>query len=55
VDANANDATLLTSLFSCLRLIMRVFYSLNSQELPEVFEDAMDAWMGQFHKYLASY
>ena len=53
MDANANDATLLTSLFSCLRLIMRVFYSLNSQELPEVFEDAMDAWMGQFHKYLA--
>ena len=36
-----------------MRLICRVFYSLNSQELPEVFEDNMDAWMGEFHNYLA--
>ena len=29
-----------------------IFFSLNSQELPEVFEDNMDAWMGEFHKFL---
>ena len=39
-------------LLQCMRLICRIFYSLNSQELPEVFEDAMAEWMGTFHKLL---
>jgi exportin-2 (importin alpha re-exporter) len=53
ITANAGNPELLHSLFACLRLICRIFYSLNSQELPEVFEDNMDAWMGEFHVYLA--
>ena len=53
IQANAGDVALLKSLFDCMRLICRIFYSLNSQELPEVFEDNMDAWMGEFHNYLA--
>ena len=52
IDSNAGNLELLVNLFKCLRLICRVFYSLNSQELPEVFEDNMDAWMGEFHKFL---
>jgi exportin-2 (importin alpha re-exporter) len=52
IQANAGNPELLVSLFACLRLICRIFYSLNSQELPEVFEDNMDAWMGEFHNYL---
>ena len=52
IDANAANLELLVNLFKCLRLICRIFFSLNSQELPEVFEDNMDAWMGEFHKFL---
>ena len=40
------------ALLSCARLSCRVFFSLNSQELPEVFEDAMDAWFGGFRELL---
>ena len=52
IQSNGGNPELLVSLFSCMRLICRIFYSLNSQELPEVFEDNMDAWMGEFHNYL---
>ena len=38
IDANAANLELLVNLFKCLRLICRIFFSLNSQELPEVFE-----------------
>lgn len=52
IQSNAGNPELLHRLFSCLRLICRIFYSLNSQELPEVFEDNIDAWMAEFHNYL---
>ena len=35
-----------------LRLCLRIFYSLNSQELPEVFEDDIAHWMELFHGIL---
>jgi len=35
-----------------LRLCLRIFYSLNSQELPEVFEDDIAHWMELFHGML---
>ena len=50
---SANDTTACVILLTCLRLVCRIFFSLNSQELPEVFEDDMDAWMGAFHGLLA--
>ena len=50
---SANDTAACVTLLSCLRLACRIFFSLNSQELPEVFEDDMDAWMGAFHGLLA--
>ena len=52
LDASGANVELTRQLLQCLRLICRVFYSLNSQELPEVFEDAMAEWMGVFHKFL---
>lgn len=42
------DATLVA-----LRLVCRIFYSLNWQDLPEFFEDNMNQWMPEFEKYLA--
>ena len=35
-----------------LYIILRIYFSLHSQELPEVFEDTMQDWMGAFHKFL---
>lgn len=45
---HANNPTALTVIFSSLVLIAKVFYSLNYQDLPEIFEDSMDVWMPHF-------
>ncbi|XWS32030.1 hypothetical protein CRYUN_Cryun23aG0126000 [Craigia yunnanensis] len=42
----------LRPLIESQRLCCGIFYSLNSQELPEFFEDHMREWMGEFWKYL---
>jgi len=52
LEAKEGNAEQARQLLLCMRLICRVFYSLHSQELPEVFEDAMPEWMGTFHKLL---
>lgn len=52
VDALANDRAQLLPRFEALRLIARIFYSLNYQDLPEFFEDHMKEWMTDFAKYL---
>lgn len=36
-----------------LRLISRIFFSLNWQDIPEFFEDNTDVWMPEFAKYLS--
>lgn len=35
-----------------IRLICRIVYSLNWQDLPECFEDNMGVWMTEFNKYM---
>mmetsp|Transcript_32189 Transcript_32189/g.74101 ORF Transcript_32189/g.74101 Transcript_32189/m.74101 type:complete len:878 (+) Transcript_32189:372-3005(+) len=35
-----------------LRIMCRIFYSLNWQDLPEFFEDHMNEWMEEFAAYL---
>ena len=52
VDALANDPVQLKPRFEALRLICRIFYSLNYQDLPEFFEDHMKEWMTDFGTYL---
>ena len=53
LDLNRNtDAAKLKSYFESLRLICRIFFSLNYQELPQYFEDTMSEWMSIFAKYL---
>uniref|UniRef100_A0A0C9S7F6 TSA: Wollemia nobilis Ref_Wollemi_Transcript_13726_3457 transcribed RNA sequence n=1 Tax=Wollemia nobilis TaxID=56998 RepID=A0A0C9S7F6_9CONI len=52
VAANLQNAVILGPLFECQRLCCRIFYSLNSQELPEFFENHMKEWMGEFRTYL---
>ena len=36
-----------------LRLMTRIFYSLNWQDIPEYFEDNSSTWMTEFSKYLS--
>ncbi|TYZ61665.1 hypothetical protein PybrP1_010664 [[Pythium] brassicae (nom. inval.)] len=45
----AQQALMLTA----LRLMSRIFYSLNWLDLPEFFEDHMPEWMAQFLAYFA--
>lgn len=52
VEALASDANQLRPRMEALRLINRIFYSLNYQDLPEFFEDHMEEWMSDFGKYL---
>ena len=50
---HANDKNELHIVFETLRLIARIFFSLNWQDLPEYFEDHMDIWMNEFAKYMS--
>jgi exportin-2 (importin alpha re-exporter) len=52
VDSLVNDAVNLVPRMIALRLVCRIFYSLNYQDLPEFFEDHMKDWMNEFAKYL---
>jgi exportin-2 (importin alpha re-exporter) len=52
IDEFPNDPAQLVPRFEALRLICRIFYSLNFHDLPEFFEDHIDEWMKGFAKYL---
>ncbi|XP_023173424.2 exportin-2 [Drosophila hydei] len=47
------NAEALKVIYSSLVLVNKVFFSLNSQDLPEFFEDNMNTWMGAFLQQLA--
>lgn len=49
---HAGNEAALRVIYSSLGLIAKVFYSLNSQDLPEFFEDNMQTWMTAFHEML---
>lgn len=51
-DAHANNEQALKIIYNSLVLICKVFYSLNSQDLPEFFEDNIQTWMSTFLKLL---
>lgn len=52
VDAYRNDKAQLVPRLESIRIICRIFYSLNYQDMPEFFEDHIQEWMGEFSKYL---
>lgn len=49
---HANNEPVLRVLYGSLVLMAKIFYSLNSQDLPEFFEDNMETWMNAFHELL---
>eukprot|EP00946_MAST-07B_sp_MAST-7B-sp1_P003469 g3469.t1 len=42
------------SCLEALRTLSRIFFSLNWQDLPEAFEDNIDAWMGHFRTLMSA-
>lgn len=52
VNDHANNATQLKPLFEALRLICRIVFSLNYQDLPEYFEDHMSEWMSGYSFFM---
>ena len=47
-----NNTEALKVIYGSLVLVCKVFFSLNSQDLPEFFEDNMATWMKAFHELL---
>ena len=53
LSANNNNATVNAKvLFQSIKHMLKIFYCLNSVDLPEYFEDHMKEWMELFKKYL---
>ncbi|KAF3773402.1 CAS Exportin-2 [Nymphaea thermarum] len=48
------DALLFRRWFESQLFCCRIFFSLNSHELPQFFDDHMKEWMGEFQKYLTT-
>ncbi|KAI3653160.1 hypothetical protein MP228_002585 [Amoeboaphelidium protococcarum] len=53
IDQNAGNSQALHVLMNSMILLCKIFLSLNSQDLPEFFEDHMAEFMALFKKYLA--
>nr|XP_040231839.2 exportin-2 [Anopheles coluzzii] len=51
-EAHAGNKEALSVIYNSLVLVCKVFFSLNSQDLPEFFEDNMETWMKAFHGLL---
>lgn len=49
---HASNEAALKVIYGSLELMCKVFHSLNSQDLPEYFEDNMTTWMTIFHQLL---
>eukprot|EP00903_Cladosiphon_okamuranus_P009495 g9047.t1 len=55
VEQFKSNKEVLVQVLEAVRLIMRIWFSLNWQDLPEVFENDMAPWMEGFHTYLEVY
>ncbi|ODV84031.1 hypothetical protein CANARDRAFT_9028 [[Candida] arabinofermentans NRRL YB-2248] len=52
IDQNSNDKNALSVLFDNLLLLVKIYFDLNCQDIPEFFEDHMQEGLGIIHKYL---
>ena len=52
VMVDQNDPAKLPILLETVLILVKLFWSMNCQDLPEFFEDHMEEFMGLFHKYL---
>uniref|UniRef100_A0A0A9WHR6 Exportin-2 n=1 Tax=Lygus hesperus TaxID=30085 RepID=A0A0A9WHR6_LYGHE len=54
ISTHASNPQALKVIYSSLLLILKIFYSLNFQDLPEFFEDNIELWMKLSHELLVS-
>jgi exportin-2 (importin alpha re-exporter) len=52
IDASSGNKAQLLILFDVLLLLIKIYYDLNCQDIPEFFEDHMNDGMSIIHKYL---
>ncbi|CAO3625530.1 unnamed protein product [Cunninghamella echinulata] len=52
ITENANNAEALSILSQSMILLIKIYYDLNCQDLPEFFEDNLPTFSGLFRKYL---
>ncbi|KAK4517849.1 uncharacterized protein ATC70_001197 [Mucor velutinosus] len=52
IEENANNPAALAILARSLTLLIKIYYDLNCQDLPEFFEDNLTTFIGLFEKYL---
>lgn len=52
IDQNQSNKAALDILMETMLLLSKVFYDLNSQDIPEFFEDHLPEFMSILHKYL---
>jgi exportin-2 (importin alpha re-exporter) len=52
ITENQNNKAALEPLFQSLLLIIKIYFDLNCQDIPEFFEDHIELLMGLVHKYL---
>ncbi|SCU86398.1 LAMI_0D01904g1_1 [Lachancea mirantina] len=53
ISANSDNQAKLELLFDVLLVLVKLYYDLNCQDIPEFFEDHLQAGMGIMHKYLS--
>ena len=54
VKTNSNNPQILKTIYNSLVLCAKIFNSLNTQDLPEFFEDNMEIWMRNFLELLTT-
>src|SRR5262249_31002688 len=52
IEANKDNKLELQGLFQTLNLLIKIFFDLSCQDLPELFEENLRDIMGLFHKFL---
>jgi exportin-2 (importin alpha re-exporter) len=52
IDAHTQNERALVPLFTALKSLVNIYYSLTVVDLPEQFEDNFPTWMPLWHKYL---
>ncbi|KAL1925152.1 uncharacterized protein VTP21DRAFT_35 [Calcarisporiella thermophila] len=52
IQANASNATVLPQVAQTLLHLVKIFYDLNCQDIPEYFEDHMEEFMAILYRYL---
>eukprot|EP00011_Vannellida_sp_DIVA3-517-6-12_P000534 CAMPEP_0114606120 /NCGR_PEP_ID=MMETSP0168-20121206/1400_1 /TAXON_ID=95228 ORGANISM="Vannella sp., Strain DIVA3 517/6/12" /NCGR_SAMPLE_ID=MMETSP0168 /ASSEMBLY_ACC=CAM_ASM_000044 /LENGTH=964 /DNA_ID=CAMNT_0001816979 /DNA_START=133 /DNA_END=3023 /DNA_ORIENTATION=+ len=53
VDQHASDPKALEKIFKSLGVVFKIFYCLTYVDIPAFFEDNLDKWAAEFHKFLA--